>query len=132
MPQNSALECSATHLSKAVIGGPAMTTFFYQKWFRPYHNFRLFGRKCIDFLYPATSKVWGIMLYPPKKNCIQVSIRLSVCQSVSVSFLGSFLSIYRPIFFNLCIGVHIRKEWFGIEDGLISSNKYRVMALDLR
>ena len=36
---------------------------------------------------------------------------------VKILFPGSILSIYRPIFFKLCIGVHIRKEWSGIEDG---------------
>ena len=70
-------------------------------------------------------KVRGIMLYPPQKICVRVSVRPSVrpsvCPSVrpsvSASFPGSILSIYGPIFFKLCIGVHIRKEWFGIEDG---------------
>ena len=51
---------------------------------------------------------------------------------IKISFPAYILGVYRPIFFKLCIGVHIRKEWFGIEDGKISSNKYRVMALDLR
>ena len=36
---------------------------------------------------------------------------------VKFLFPGSILSIYRPIFFNLCIGVHTKKEWSGIEDG---------------
>ena len=36
---------------------------------------------------------------------------------VEILFPGSILSIYRPIFFKLCIGVHTRKEWPGIEDG---------------
>ena len=35
---------------------------------------------------------------------------------VKILFLGSILSIYRPIFFKLCIGVHIKKEWPVIED----------------
>ena len=84
------------------------------------------------FYTPPLKKVRGIMLYPPKKNlrssvrpsvCLSVcpsvclSVCLSVCPSISVSFPGSILSIHRPIFFKLCIGVHIRKEWFGIEDG---------------
>ena len=31
-------------------------------------------------------------------------------------FLLSFLRIFRPIFFKLCIRVDIRIEWFGIVD----------------
>ena len=34
-----------------------------------------------------------------------------------ILFPGSILSIYRSIFFKLCIGVHTKKEWSGIEDG---------------
>ena len=59
------------------------------------------------------------------------SVRPSVCPYVSTLFPGSVLSIYRPIFFKLCIEDHIGKEWFGNKDGFISSNKYRVMTLDL-
>ena len=51
---------------------------------------------------------------------------------IKISFPAYILGIYRPIFFKLCIGVQIRKDCFGIEDGKISSNKYRVTALDLR
>ena len=36
---------------------------------------------------------------------------------VKISFPGSILSIYGPIFFKLCIGVHTMKEWSGIEMG---------------
>ena len=36
---------------------------------------------------------------------------------VKILFPGSILSIYRRIFFKLCIGVHTKKEWSGIEDG---------------
>ena len=50
---------------------------------------------------------------------------------VQILFPSSILSSYWPIFFKLCKGVHNRNEWFGIKDGLISSNKYRVMALSL-
>ena len=40
------------------------------------------------------------------------------CLSVRPSALTAFImSIYLPIFFKLCIGVHIRREWFGIDDG---------------
>ena len=62
----------------------------------------------------------------------QISTELWSLIYVKISFPAYILGIYRPIFFKLCIGVHIRKEWFEIEDGKISSNKYRVMALDLR
>ena len=62
----------------------------------------------------------------------QISTELWPLIYFKILFPGSLLSIYCPIFFKLCIGVHSRKEWFGIEDGNISSNKYRVMALDLR
>ena len=61
----------------------------------------------------------------------QINTELSPLIYVKISFSGSIWSIYRPIFFKFCIGVQIRKEWFGIEDGLFSSNKYRAMALDL-
>ena len=86
------------------------------------------------FLYPATSKSAGYYVIPSAKNLrssVCPSVRPSVRPSVSASFPCSNLSIYQPIFFKLCIEVYIRKEWFGIEDGQISSNKYRVMALDL-
>ena len=62
----------------------------------------------------------------------QISTELWPLIYVKKFYSGSILSIYCPIFFKLCIGVHIKKEWSGIEDGLISSNMYRVMALDLR
>ena len=61
-----------------------------------------------------------------------ISTELWPLTYIKISFPAYILDIYRPIFFKLCIGVHIRKEWLGIEDGKISSNKYRVMALDLR
>ena len=61
-----------------------------------------------------------------------ISTELWPLTYIKISFPTYILDIYRPIFFKLCIGVHIRKEWLGIEDGKISSNKYRVMALDLR
>ena len=35
---------------------------------------------------------------------------------VTIAFPGSILSIYGPIF-KVCVGVHIRKKWLGIEDG---------------
>ena len=46
----------------------------------------------------------------------QISTELWPLIYVKISFLGSILSIYRPIFF-ICIGVHTMKEWSGIEDG---------------
>ena len=36
---------------------------------------------------------------------------------VKILFPSSILSNYRPIFLKFCIGVHIMKEWSGIEDG---------------
>ena len=36
-------------------------------------------------------------------------------QIVKILFPPSILCIYGPIFFKLCVIVHIRKEWFGIE-----------------
>ena len=47
----------------------------------------------------------------------QISRELWPLIYVKILFLGSILSIYRPIFFKLCTGVHIRKEWSGIEVG---------------
>ena len=47
----------------------------------------------------------------------QISTELWPLIYVKISFLGSILSIYGPIFFKLCIGVHIMKEWSEIEDG---------------
>ena len=47
----------------------------------------------------------------------QISIELWPLIYVKILFPGSILSIYSPIFFKLCVGVHIRKEWSGIEDG---------------
>ena len=71
------------------------------------------------FYTPPLKKVRGIMLNPPKnlRSSVRPSVRPCVCPSVSVSFPGSILSIYGPIFFKFCIGVYIRNEWFGIEDG---------------
>ena len=34
------------------------------------------------FYTPPLKKVRGIMLYPPKKICVRVSVRPSVCPSV--------------------------------------------------
>ena len=42
-------------------------------------------------------------------------------------FSLSIFAIFLPIFFNLAI---IGEECLGIADGSISTNKYRVMALD--
>ena len=38
------------------------------------------------------------------------------------------LNNFRPIFSQLCIGVHTRKEWFGIEDGQNSTKKNTELA----
>ena len=80
-------------------------------------------------IIPRHFKKCGVLCYTlRKKFALECP---SVRPSVSASFPCSNLSIHRPFFFKLCIGVYIRKEWFGIEDGQISSNKYRVIALDL-
>ena len=47
----------------------------------------------------------------------QICTKLWPLIYVKILFPGSVLSIYRPIFFKLCIGVHTMKEWSGIEDG---------------
>ena len=47
----------------------------------------------------------------------QISTELWPLIFVKISFPGSILSIYCPIFFKLCIGVHTMKEQSGIEDG---------------
>ena len=47
----------------------------------------------------------------------QISIELWPLIYVEFSFPASVLCIYRPIFFKLCIKVHIRRNLFGIEDG---------------
>ena len=49
------------------------------------------------------------------KFCL-ISTELWPLIYVKILFLDSVLSIYRPIFFKLCIRVHIRKERFGIEN----------------
>ena len=60
----------------------------------------------------------------------QLSPELWPLIDVKNLFPLSILSIFCPIFFKLCIRVDSRKEWFGIEDELISSIKSRVIALD--
>ena len=47
----------------------------------------------------------------------QISTELWPLIYLKISIPGSILSIYLPIFFKLCIGVHIKVEWFGIVDG---------------
>ena len=47
----------------------------------------------------------------------QISTELWPLIYVKISFPGSISSIYRPIFFKLCIGDYTMKEWSGIEDG---------------
>ena len=76
--------------------------------------------KFYPFCYTSPlKKVRGIMLYPPKKFAFECpSVRPSVRLSVRQRFVsGLYLEQLKTIFFKLCIGVHIRKEWFGIEDG---------------
>ena len=47
----------------------------------------------------------------------EISTELWSLIYVEISFPASVLCIYRPIIFKLCIKVHMRKKWFGIEDG---------------
>ena len=47
----------------------------------------------------------------------QLSPELWPLIDVKNLFLLSVLSIFRPIFFKLCIRVDIRKEWVWIENG---------------
>ena len=47
----------------------------------------------------------------------QISIELWPMIYIKISFCASVLCIYLPIFFKLCIEVHTKKEWSGIEDG---------------
>ena len=58
------------------------------------------------------------------RRCSRVILHLSHTLSASAIFALEMwrrcsrvilhLSIYRPIFFKLCIGVYIKKEWSGI------------------
>ena len=77
------------------------------------------------FYTPPLENAGGIMLQPQK------NLRSSIHPSISASFPGSILSIYRS-FFKLCMEVHIGYEWFGIYDGQISSKIFRVLTLGLR
>ena len=47
---------------------------------------------------------------------LQLSKELWPLIDVKSSFPLCILSIFRPIFFKLCIRVDIKKEWFGVED----------------
>ena len=47
----------------------------------------------------------------------QINAELWPLIYIKFAFPGSILSIYGQIFFRLCIGIHIMKEWFGIENG---------------
>ena len=58
-----------------------------------------------SFLYPATQKVAGYYVIPSE---LWVSVRPSVCLSVSASFPCSNFSTIWPIFFKLCTN-HIPK-----------------------
>ena len=57
----------------------------------------------------------------------QISTELWPLIYVKILFQVSNLSIYRPVFFKLCIGVHIRKESFAIED----LGKFRQISTEL-
>ena len=92
---------------------------------------RVADQNVIGFI-PRHLEKCGVLYYTLRKkmhSSVRPCVRLSIHPSISASFPGS--NFYEPIFFKLGIGFYIRKEWFCIEDGHISSNKYRVMALDL-
>ena len=80
-----------------------------------------FARAHMPFLYLATKKWRGIVLYTPN--------RLSVSPSISASFRDSNLSSFWPIFFKLCMYIDFREEWFGIANGLNSFVNNGVMVL---
>ena len=49
---------------------------------------------CIVFYTPPLKKVRGIMLYPPKKICVRVSVRPSVCLSIRQRFVSGLYLEY--------------------------------------
>ena len=55
---------------------------------------------------------------------------LDVCQKCFVLRFLALFSMFLPIFFKLCIGIGIGKEWYGIASGIISFRNNRVMALE--
>ena len=61
----------------------------------------------------------------------QISTELWPLIDVRNCFSFSIFGIFLPICFKLCMRVNIGKECLGIEDGLILSSNYRVVALDL-
>ena len=58
---------------------------------------------------------------------------ICICQTLRTSLVVCTVLIVPsfPHEYNLC-SILQNAEWFGIEDGKILSNKYGVMALDLR
>ena len=69
------------------------------------------------------------MLYPPFKN-LHSRVSLSFHPS-ALRFHSLPRAILNQFSSNLAFNrVYIRKECLGIADGLISTNNYRVMALD--
>ena len=60
-----------------------------------------------------------------------ISIELLPLIDVENLFPCCILSFIQLIFFKLCMRVDIWKEFYGIADGLLLSNSYKVMALDL-
>ena len=60
----------------------------------------------------------------------QISTELRPLIDVRNLFSLSIFGVPLPIFFKLGMRVDIVKEYSGIADGLILTNKYRVIALD--
>ena len=99
----------------------------------PCQNERIHLKTCVrpftetlHSLYPATRK-WQCMYSIIPSEPFEC---LSVCPSVSTSFLDSNLSSFWPIFFKLCMDTDIREEWFRIAKRLTLYIDNRVMALD--
>ena len=78
--------------------------------------------------YTRHTKSGRVLFYTLRK--FWVSVRPSVCPSISASFPDSNLSSFWPIFFKLCMDIDIGEELFGIANGLNSYINNRVMALD--
>ena len=65
------------------------------------------------FLYPATLKCRGIMLYPSVSVCLSDRPSVRPCSPFPIDNL----SIYSQNFFKFCIHIVIGDEWYGIVNG---------------
>ena len=78
-------------------------------------------------IIPSHIKSGGVLCYTLQT----LSVSPSFCPSVNTSFPCSNFSTFWPIFFNICIDIGIREEWYGIASGLILFWNNSVMALDV-